>query len=102
MHVMANHEMNTILMTIIRTAILRIRYFGQRGDAKACAVEADHVHVLCELIESPDWNVLKYYYAISRQGYLREQCADATAFEPSWEKLESLLVARFGKDQSQW
>jgi hypothetical protein len=39
-------------MQILRIGLLRIRAFGEEGLADRCAIEADHLHNLPEIVHS--------------------------------------------------
>jgi hypothetical protein len=78
------------LLSILREGLLRIRVLGWDGQAEQCAVEADHLHNLPELIRTLDPKFLRYYYEIAMPAYL-SQVKSSPIFEPHWNQIESYL-----------
>ena len=87
-------ECMRILLEILTTGLLRIRALGWSGDAKRCAVEADHIHNLPHLLAHHDPDRLAYYWEVERAAYIHqtepEQLAD---WEPLWRQLRSHVEA---------
>lgn len=83
-----------ILLAIIKTAFLNIRCLGEAGRAVECAVEADHVHNIPELLATEDEAKYQYYWDIERLEYLRRlsqaEPGCRASFEPLWEELERI------------
>ena len=81
------------LLSILREGLLRIRVLGWNGQAEQCAVEADHLHNLPQLIRTLDPKFLHYYYEIARPVFMAE-AKNTQAFEPHWSQIENLLERR--------
>ncbi len=79
-------ELATILLDLIETAALRIRAAGWRGDAAACANEADHVHNLLALLRDYSIDRLQYYWSAEKPSYLASG-GELRAFESIWADL---------------
>ena len=79
-----------VLAEIIYWAVLRIRGSGFGGDARSCAVEADHVHNLPALIQNYSPDLLLYYWKMERPSFIR-QVPEHRVFDEPWSKLESLV-----------
>ncbi len=79
-------ELATMLLDLIETAALRIRAAGWRGDAAACANEADHIHNLPALLRDYSIDRLHYYWSAERPSYLARG-GDVRAFESVWADL---------------
>ena len=81
-----------ILLEIIQFGILQTRASGWNGDAKRCAIEADHIHNLPCVITSFSWQRLDYYWSAERVWFADNSSpADMTVFQPLWERLESAM-----------
>src|SRR5262245_29351674 len=80
-----------ILVEIIQIALLRSRAAGWSGDARRCAVEADHVHNLPRLLLDYSPELLRYYWEVSKPGYEQETGAPDPGFQPLWDALERQL-----------
>ncbi len=91
-------EISELLLDILRTGILRIRSAAWSGDASRCAVEADHIHNLPDLIRNFSPDRLKYYWEVERTCFVDQSSpADLASFEALWTNLAS---CSFGsKDQ---
>jgi hypothetical protein len=83
-------ELATTLLDLIQTAALRIRAAGWRGDAAACANEADHIHNLPGLLREFSMDRLQYYWSAEKPSYVARG-GDGRAFEPIWDKLNSWM-----------
>jgi hypothetical protein len=83
-----------IVTQILATGLLRIRVSGWRGNAKRCAIEADHLHNLPALLTAYRPELLDYYWRTERVAFIR-QCSpeEAAAFEPLWTALNDLIEA---------
>lgn len=79
-----------LYIEIVRRALLNIRLLGERGQAKGCAIEADHVHNIPELLMTEDPGKEKYYWDIERKLYLAQQSDKrlSAVFEPIWSELQ--------------
>jgi hypothetical protein len=78
-------EIAEILCEILRTGLLRIR---ASRDAHRCAVEADHLHNLPDLLANYKPELLDYYWRVERVSFAtRSSPEDVQAFEPLWKAL---------------
>ena len=64
--------MRDIALQILRNAILQIRVAGWQGRAAYCAVEADHIHNLPELLNNYRPHHLNYCIDLEIPGYLAD------------------------------
>lgn len=83
-------ELRQILLEIIRDGILTCRINGWGGNAANCAIEADHIHNLPDLVLNLSLEYLTYYYDVSRAVYMKETPA-AARFSKQWERLGAIL-----------
>jgi hypothetical protein len=74
------------------SGLLHIRSRGWDNRAADCAVEADHLHNIPELVRKPDLRRLSYYYDISRTCFVKEAKGSTEGFEKSWARLGELLA----------
>jgi hypothetical protein len=86
-----NSEIKAVLLRILRIGLLRIRALGTEGAAEQCSVEADHLHNLPELVQSPDAAEILNYYNVERTGFLRSTTSNTDEFKPQWEQLAELI-----------
>ena len=78
-----------VVGAILQLGFLRIRAFGWQGDAARCAIEADHVHNLPNLLSNYSDDALRFYWEVERPAFLKQSDAEAArAFEPLWQRLE--------------
>lgn len=81
-------EVSEILLKIVRTGLLRVRSLAWSGQAECCAVEADHIHNLPDLVADFSRERLTYYWDVERTSYIAstpgEQRAD---WESLWQEL---------------
>jgi hypothetical protein len=85
-------EVAGILLEIIQTGLLRIRQLGWAHAPERCAVEADHLHNLPELLRNYSPALLTYYWEAERTAFVSQSApADLTEFEPLWERLDRHL-----------
>jgi hypothetical protein len=87
----ADDEIRDILLDLLATGLLRIRAFGSAGDAKACALEADHLHNLPRLLQAAKQETLLYYYEVERPSYRNQAASPDMEFELLWDRLGRLL-----------
>jgi hypothetical protein len=81
-------ELGGILAEIITTGLLRIRAQGSMENAERCAVEADHLHNLPELLAEYKPELLDFYWRVERVVFIRRSAReDTAAFEPLWAAL---------------
>src|SRR5438067_7329298 len=79
-----------IIVEILRAGILRIRCSAGSGNAARCAIEADHLHNLPQLLSYYAPELLRYYWEIEKPSYIsRSSQSDVALFEPLWKELAS-------------
>ena len=78
-----------IVTAILYTGLLRIRAMGGAGDASRCALEADHLHNLPNLLTNFTPELLQFYWEVERPDYLRRCPGGGVAFEELWAKLSA-------------
>lgn len=82
------------LLEILGISLLRIRHLALAGRANQCAIEADHVHNLPELLRNYSQSLAKFYWETERVAYIRQiPAGDATAYENAWKAL-SVSISR--------
>jgi hypothetical protein len=88
-------DVASLLLRIIGLALLNVRGFGfTKGDANRCAIEADHVHNLPDLIENFSAGALRYYLDVSRAQYRRliaNEPGTSKLFESVWDQLDEYM-----------
>ena len=84
-------EIGTVLLNIVRIGILHIRNLGFAGNVEECAIQADHLHNLPQLVKSPRREELLYYYNIERTAFLQRTSSNTDMFKPEWEKLSQMM-----------
>ena len=85
-------EIAPILCRILRIGILNARACGWQNDAKAAALEADHIHNLPHLLSDFSQRKLEYYWRIERLYYLEKRLEFSNRvllFEGLWAQLKS-------------
>jgi hypothetical protein len=88
-------DIASILLSILSTALLRARAGGWSGEAESCALEADHVHNLPDLLGNFSPAVLRYYWEAERTAFIDRSAAagrSTAPFEPLWERLRPHVV----------
>lgn len=81
-------EIAAILLDILSMAALRIRALGGAGNARRCAIEADHIHNLPALLQDYSPELLRYYWEAERPGFISQSTpADLAGFQPLWAQL---------------
>jgi hypothetical protein len=63
-------EVSKIILSLLETGLLRIRSLGSSGRAEDCAIEADHIHNLPDLLANFSRERLLYYWEIERPAYI--------------------------------
>lgn len=77
-----------IILEIIGQGLLRIRAAGWAGDSDRCAIEADHLHNLPDLLRNYSPALLKSYWEAQRHSYMSQSTeADYAVFTPLWNEL---------------
>ena len=85
-------DITRIVMEILKVGTLRIRALGWAGDARRCAIEADHLHNLPDLILAPSSAHLSYYWEAEKPAFEQASSeADLAMFRPLWDELQSYL-----------
>jgi hypothetical protein len=86
---------STVVPQILGRAILAIRVAGRNRAPDCCAIEADHIHNLPNLLRSYHRELLEYYLDVERPSYLeqlrRVRDTDAEVYRPMWCELERCL-----------
>jgi hypothetical protein len=81
-------EIAPILIQIMQAGILRTRGLGWAGDARRCAVEADHIHNLPALLEGYSQDLLRFYWEVERPAFISQsEGIDLRSFELLWKEL---------------
>ncbi len=92
MHVGYPADVREALAQILEIACLSIRVAARKGDVKYCAIEADHIHNLPDLLRKFDAAKLKYYLSVTRPSYIEAlgQLPDTTVepYQALWRQLE--------------
>jgi len=83
-------QIRLILLRILTQGLLRIRSLGSNGYSSQCAVEADHLHILPEVLENLDPGLLRCYFEVHRPAFMRA-VGKTTDFEPEWNELQRLI-----------
>jgi hypothetical protein len=79
----------TILLEMLHHGILCARAAGWSGDAERCAVEADHIHNLPELIENYSPERLRYYWDAERVSFMSScPAGELSSWLPLWQRLQ--------------
>jgi hypothetical protein len=85
-------EIAEILLEILRTGILRIRAMSWEENHARCAIEADHLHNLPQLVAHFSHDLLKYYWEVERVSFIEQISQDDLAiFSPMWDRLAPYL-----------
>jgi hypothetical protein len=85
-------EIAEVLTEILTTGLLRIRALGWSGKAERCAVEADHIHNVPDLLAHSSLERLNYYWNVERTSYIIQTPASELAvWEPLWRQLNEHL-----------
>ncbi len=83
-------ELAEVLARMSTTGLLRIRLHGWSGRADLCAVEADHIHNLPNLIAHYSPDLLAFYWTIERPCYLKQiPESERVRWEPLWARLSA-------------
>jgi hypothetical protein len=83
-------DIKRLLLSLLRTGILRVRAFAHQDCSDRCAIEADHIHNLPDLIRNPRLELLTYYFDHERPAFIK-RVPDFEAFEPDWLRLGELI-----------
>src|SRR5262249_1900836 len=81
-------EIAAILLEIVKTGLLRIRQLGWNHDPDRCAIEAEHVHNLPDLVKVYSPDLLQFYWETERISFIDQSTpAERANFEPLWDQL---------------
>ena len=80
-------ECARIFFDILYQSLLAIRGHGWNGDARTCAILADHAHNLPSLIQGFSPGRLSYYWDCERRGLIEDAPLSAESFAGLWEEL---------------
>lgn len=92
-------ELRQILLKIIHSGILSARASGWSGDAARCAIEADHIHNLPNLVVSLRLEALSYYYDVTRAVYIK-QSPEVDLFRKDWNRLGAIIEEMRGEQST--
>ena len=83
-------DTTNIVSQILQLGFLRIRQVGWQGDARRCAIEADHLHNLPQYLLAPSPALLSYYWDVEKLAF-EEASRDAglEMFRPLWDELQA-------------
>jgi hypothetical protein len=87
-------EIAEIILELLQTALLRIRAQGWAGNSARCAVEADHVHNLPDLLSNFSAEKLHFYWDVECPALVREIGADESrGYQELWDRLSVYVNA---------
>ena len=76
------------LLLILRIGLLRIRNSALAGRADRCAIEADHIHNIPELLRDFRPELLDFYWTTERSAYMGQSAAGEVAeYDAAWRAL---------------
>ena len=79
-----------IVSEILQLGFLRIRQIGWSGNASRCAIEADHLHNLPQVLLGPSSALLSFYWEVEKPAFeANSSDADLAMFRPLWAELQS-------------
>jgi hypothetical protein len=85
-------EIADILLEILKVGILRIRSFAWNENPARCAIEADHLHNLPDLLTNFSQDLLKFYWDVSRASFIQDSLSeDIIEFNSLWDRLATHL-----------
>ena len=82
-----------IFSSIISIGILRIRVLGSSGDSSACAVEADHLHNIPDILLDFDLDKVRYYLEIEVPAYINQDSKEGIHFQDQWNQLKDEFLS---------
>jgi hypothetical protein len=83
-------EIAEILVDLIRTALLTIRFKGWKGDSAGCAAEAEHADNLPDLLRDFSVGKLRYYWEVERPAFMRQVGnLDLEQYQHLWDRLSA-------------
>lgn len=84
-------EIADVILHLLQTGTVEARSAGWSGDAALCAVEADHLHNLLDLLRRYSPRKLNYYWNRERAVYITRKGGQPMVFEELWAELEPLV-----------
>ena len=87
-----DEEAKNVLLEILRIGLVRIRNYAFSGLTENCGYEADHLHNLPELIQSFNWDLLKYYIRCQRSNISSIPEYNIEHFKVHWDELDTLVL----------
>jgi hypothetical protein len=82
-------EISEIVLKILETGLLRIRSLAWSGQANRCAIEADHIHNLPDLLADFSHERLSYYWNVERPSYIAQGSEEQISeWETIWQRLQ--------------
>jgi hypothetical protein len=83
-----------LVLKLLQVGILRCRAFAWSKDPDRCAVEADHVHNLPDLLADYRPEKMQYYWDVERPCFIDSTVeGDRGPFEALWQQLQPLIPA---------
>ena len=80
-----------VILRILQTGTVQARSAGWSGDAALCAVEANPLHNLPDLLRRYSPRKLRYYWSLERTAYINQRGGQPMVFEELWAELEPLV-----------
>ncbi|GEM_PF-1096757 len=85
-------EVVEIITDILTIGLLRIRAADWPDRSARCAVEADHLHNLPNLLANYSPELLDYYWNTERPCFIKNSSSeDIEGFRPAWESLAEFI-----------
>jgi hypothetical protein len=92
-----------VLLSILQKGILRTRSLAWLGESERCAVEADHIHNLPDLLAEFSPTKLSHYWYVARTAYANEIPEDQLDdWESLWQQLDDARDADPALFESTW
>jgi hypothetical protein len=92
-------EVVRALVEILRIGLLRIRGLGNAGNAAECSTEADHLHNIPFVLQSPSRDSVSFYWTVCRPAFLSATRCNIDQFGTPWEVVASYLTPRYPADE---
>jgi hypothetical protein len=82
----------SVLLDILQQGLLACRAFGWQGDARRCAIEADHLHNIPSLLSDYSPDRLRVYWDVERPAFAA-QCDpnQMSGWQSHWDRLEPFV-----------
>ena len=88
-------EIAEVVLPILEYGLTRIRCFAWQRQFGRCALEADHIHNLPDLLADYSPQKLYYYWNAERTEYVRQVGVDQAV---GWDELWQRLGARIDQE----